>query len=204
MLARVFWVPYFTTLSVLYRLADKIDRGLLCRFFYFNYRGRPAAAACEWGKFAYEEYMRPRVFQGAIQRIRDLKAAGFRVVLVTGSLSFMIAPLAAEIDADDVIAADLVERDGRFTGEMAGAAFNGDDKAVIVKEYAVQHGIDLRRSHAYGDSIADLGMLESVGHPHAVLPDKRLRQIAELRGWPLVTEWAIEEKPPHPLTRLWV
>ena len=45
---------------------------------------------------------------------------------------------------------------------MAGAAFNGDDKAVIVKEYATQHGIDLQRSHAYGDSIADLGMLENV------------------------------------------
>lgn len=60
MLARLFWVPYFSTLSILYRLADKIDRGLLCRLFYFNYRGRPAGAACEWGKFAYEEYMRPR------------------------------------------------------------------------------------------------------------------------------------------------
>lgn len=60
LLARVFWVPYFSALTIFYRLADKIDRGLLCRFFYFNYRGRPAAAAQEWGKFAYEHYMQPR------------------------------------------------------------------------------------------------------------------------------------------------
>jgi hypothetical protein len=50
----------------------------------------------------------------------------------------------------------------RFTGQMASAAFNVDDKETIVKEYAAKHGIDLGKSHAYGDSIADLRMLESV------------------------------------------
>jgi len=43
--------------------------------------------------------------------------------------------------------------------------------------------IDLERSYAYSDSIADLPMLEAVGHPVAVNPDKELRKQAEEREW---------------------
>ena len=44
-------------------------------------------------------------------------------------------------------------------------------------------GIDLSQSYAYSDSITDLPMLEVVGNPVAVNPDKDLRRIAEERGW---------------------
>ena len=44
-------------------------------------------------------------------------------------------------------------------------------------------GINLSRSYAYSDSITDLPMLEIVGEPVAVNPDKDLRKIAEERDW---------------------
>ena len=46
-------------------------------------------------------------------------------------------------------------------------------------------GIDLAGSYAYSDSITDLPMLEAVGHPVAVNPDRELRRIAEERDWEL-------------------
>ena len=46
-------------------------------------------------------------------------------------------------------------------------------------------GIDLEHSYAYGDSYADKEFLESVGHPVAVNPDRRLKKLAESRGWPI-------------------
>ena len=53
-------------------------------------------------------------------------------------------------------------------------------------ELAERRGYDLSRSYAYSDSITDVHMLEIVGHPHAVNPDKELRRVARERGWPVL------------------
>ena len=39
---------------------------------------------------------------------------------------------------------------------------------------------------AYSDSVSDIPMLESVGFPVAVNPDRNLRREAELREWPIL------------------
>jgi putative phosphoserine phosphatase/1-acylglycerol-3-phosphate O-acyltransferase len=44
--------------------------------------------------------------------------------------------------------------------------------------------VDLAKSFAYSDSIYDVPLLSSVGHPIAVNPDPRLAAVAALRRWP--------------------
>ncbi len=51
---------------------------------------------------------------------------------------------------------------------------------------AEEKGFDLEQSHAYSDSVTDLPLLELVGHPHAVNPEKELKEVAEERGWPIL------------------
>ena len=48
---------------------------------------------------------------------------------------------------------------------------------------AVKEGIDLANSYAYSDSITDLPMLELVGNPVAVNPDRELTRVAREREW---------------------
>ena len=48
---------------------------------------------------------------------------------------------------------------------------------------AVAEGLDLASSYAYSDSITDLPMLELVGNPVAVNPDRELARIAREREW---------------------
>ena len=43
--------------------------------------------------------VRCSTFPGAIERIQDLKRDGYRIVLITGSLDFLVAPLAAVVGA---------------------------------------------------------------------------------------------------------
>ena len=43
--------------------------------------------------------------------------------------------------------------------------------------------IDLTRSWAYSDSATDIPMLEAVGHPVAVNPDRELLKLARERSW---------------------
>jgi phosphoserine phosphatase len=55
----------------------------------------------------------------------------------------------------------------------------------MIREVAKLADIDLEGSYAYSDSITDLPMLEAVGNPVAVNPDRELRRLAEDRAWPV-------------------
>lgn len=75
--------------------------------------------------------------------------------------------------------------DGVYTGRLVDGLLHGPAKAEAVRRLAAQHGYDLAASHAYSDSRNDLPMLELVGHPHVVNPDRHLLKIAHERGWPV-------------------
>jgi len=89
------------------------------------------------------------------------------------------------LGADAVIASRLSIADGRYTGDIDFYAY-AENKAVAIEELADRRGYDLARSYAYSDSITDVHMLEAVGHPSAVNPDKELRRVAKERGWPVL------------------
>ncbi|MBW3608149.1 MAG: haloacid dehalogenase-like hydrolase, partial [Actinobacteria bacterium] len=59
----------------------------------------------------------------------------------------------------------------------------GDARARMLASFARRRNLDLSRSYAYADSISDLPMLEAVGNPVAVNPDRRLTAAAKDRGW---------------------
>jgi fatty acyl-CoA reductase len=84
-----------------------------------------------------------------------------------------------------VLSASLAEEDGAYTGELSGAPVAGEARARMLASFARKRGVDLSRSYAYADSISDLPMLEAVGNPVAVNPDRRLEAAAKDRGWQL-------------------
>jgi len=97
-----------------------------------------------------------------------------------------------------VIATKLaVDDTGHYTGEMELYAY-GKGKADAIREMAVREGISLEDSFAYSDSHTDLPMLEAVGHPLAVNPDRELAKIAAERGWEVLAF----ERPVTTRTRL--
>ena len=79
----------------------------------------------------------------------------------------------------------MVVADGRYTGELDFYAF-GPFKAAAMRELAERHGWDLKECYAYSDSFTDVPMLEAVGHPFAVNPDRGLRREAAAREWPIL------------------
>jgi HAD superfamily hydrolase (TIGR01490 family) len=117
------------------------------------------------------------------QVLAEHHAAGRLVVLVTGTLDILAEPLRRELPIDVVIASNLVRADGRLTGGLSGLYPRGENKRALVRRLAEERGIDLARSFAYGDDWTDVPMLESVGHPVAVNPSQRLRELAERKGW---------------------
>jgi len=129
----------------------------------------------------------PIVYDEAVERIQQHKSAGQDVVIVSSSGEEVVGPIGAMVGADYVLATRMVvSDDGKYTGEIERYVY-GPEKAEAVRELAAERGYDLAASYAYSDSITDLSLLEEVGHPTAVNPDRALRKIAVERGWPILT-----------------
>ncbi len=130
--------------------------------------------------------IRPIVFDQALALIRAHQAAGRRVFLVSASPTEIVQPVAHMLGIHEVIASRVVvDDDGRYTGDVD-FWNHGPSKPEAMLEAAAAWSLDLSASFAYSDSATDLPMLEAVGHPVAVNPDKRLATIARERGWPMM------------------
>lgn len=133
-----------------------------------------------------EEVVSPLVYAEALAIIDEHRRAGRRVVVISSSPVEIVVPLCRFLGLDDVIGSrPEIGADGRYTGEIDFYAY-GPGKADAMEELAAAEGIALADSFAYSDSITDLPMLEVVGHPVAVNPDKELRAIAEDRDWQIL------------------
>ena len=128
----------------------------------------------------------PLVYKEATQLITDHKAEGHDVVVVSASGEELVAPIATMVGATHSVATRMVVADGRYSGEV-GFYCAGENKAIAAKELADSRGYDLADCFAYSDSVTDLPLLEVVGHPTVVNPDRALRKVAAQRGWPILT-----------------
>ncbi len=128
----------------------------------------------------------PSVFAEAITLMDDHHAQGHDVVIASASGVDVVRPIADLLGAQQVVATRMEVVDGRYTGRLEFYAY-GQDKADAVRELAAAQGYDLDASYAYSDSETDLPLLEAVGHPAVVNPDRVLRRIATERGWQVLT-----------------
>ena len=129
------------------------------------------------------EVIDPIVYDEALDLIREHQSAGRRVYIISASPEEIVAPLALYLGVDEAIASRAkLDDEGRYTGEVEFYSY-GPFKAEAILDAARLHDIDLAASYAYSDSATDLPMLEIVGHPVVVNPDRELARIARAREW---------------------
>jgi HAD superfamily hydrolase (TIGR01490 family) len=134
---------------------------------------------------ALHNIVEPLVYEEAVELIEEHHAAGRDVIIVSTSGSEVVEPIGLMLGADKVIATRMEVLDGQYTGNITFYAY-ADNKATAIRDLARERGYDLAGSYAYSDSATDVPMLEAVGHPHAVNPDRDLRRVAREREWPVL------------------
>ncbi len=133
------------------------------------------------------EVIEPLIYAEAQALITAHRAKGDRIWLVSSAPEEIVEPLAAMLGVDGAVASRAeIDEEGRYTGKIDFYA-QGEGKAIAIRELAASHHLDLEGSSAYSDSITDLPMLELVGHPFAVNPDRALAREAKTRGWEVLT-----------------
>jgi HAD superfamily phosphoserine phosphatase-like hydrolase len=141
------------------------------------------------------------LFDQGLQRIAWHHAQGHRISLITGTLAPLAQMIARRISAQlrvpiEVRATQLavspqgwhshswLRSSNQWTGRLTSDHMSHKAKSQALKTAAATHNLDLAQSYAYGDSAADVPMLESVAHPQAVNPSRRLARVARQNNWP--------------------
>jgi putative phosphoserine phosphatase/1-acylglycerol-3-phosphate O-acyltransferase len=125
------------------------------------------------------------VAEKAVQRMAQHRQQGHLVTIISASTPYVVAPLAYHLGVEHYLCTRLQVAHGKFTGAIIEPPCYGPGKVYWASEFAAQHGAALGEAYFYSDSHSDLSLLEQVGHPVAVNPDRRLRTVAAGRGWPV-------------------
>ena len=150
-------------------------------------KGWDHARVSELVRETLEQVITPVIYAEALDLIEEHKRAGRKTVIISSSPIETVEAIGEHLGVDDVIATRArLDADGKYTGELEFYAY-GPHKAEAIREMAVREGIDLARSYAYSDSITDLPMLDLVGNPVAVNPDRELARVARDRDWETIT-----------------
>lgn len=148
--------------------------------------GRKQEELLAWGDEIAKEQILPRVYEDIVRVINQHRKRGDLTFLITAAPIELANTIAQALSMTGAVGTvSEVDEDGNYTGRLVGAVTHGPEKAKAVADIAERHGIELANAAAYSDSINDLPLLESVGHPHAVNPERELRRLALNRGWPI-------------------
>jgi putative phosphoserine phosphatase / 1-acylglycerol-3-phosphate O-acyltransferase len=136
-------------------------------------------------------------FPEAWRLVQAHKRQGHTVAIASSATRYQIMPIAEEWGIEHVLCTQLVVRQGRLTGAIAGEPAWGEAKAEAVVRFARARRLDLKRSAGYANGNEDIPFLRRVGHPAAVNPKGKLAEVARQKSWPVL---AFEARRAAPLT----
>jgi len=154
-----------------------------------------------------DDVIEPLVFAEALFLIDEHTRSGRKVYVVSASPEEFVTPIARMVGIDNVIATKIrTDGLGRYVPELERYVM-GPAKADAIREVAIRDGIDLEGSYAYTDSFTDMPMLEAVGHPVAVNPEKELKEAASENEWPIIEfqrPVSLQPRVQPPPKRVWI
>lgn len=124
----------------------------------------------------------PAIYSEARELIDYHRAQGHDIIIISASARILVEPIAKELGIDTIVATEVEIKDGKLTGNIT-KYLKGEAKAQAVREFAESHGYNLNACYAYSDSATDIPMLQLVGNPVAVNPERALRKHAISQGW---------------------
>lgn len=128
------------------------------------------------------------LYEPAVRRLEAHLARGDLVLFLSGTLQPIARALAERLGVEHVLASLCSASRGRIRARPPERHPFGSAKVVFAAEFARQHGVDLATAVAYSDSREDIELLEAVGFPVIVRPDRALLARALERNWECLKE----------------
>ena len=129
-----------------------------------------------------KETIRPEI----LETIREHRANNGSVVLLSSATTPICQPVTRYMGLDEMICTQLESKNGILTGRTSGKLVYGPEKKVRLLAFCQEKAVDPMTAWYYGDSHTDRHVMEAVGFPVAVSPDKKLLKIANKNNWPIL------------------
>ncbi len=139
----------------------------------------------EVGEEVYYKHLAQEIYPESRALVDAHLAKGHTVAIISAATPYQVNPIARDLGVEHVMCTRMEVKNGKFTGEIVEPACWGEGKSLAARDLAHQHNLDLEKSYFYTDSAEDLPLLEIVGHPRPVNPDKELSSIAYQNNWPV-------------------
>lgn len=167
--------------------AGTLDQRAFVAFQLREFVGRTRDEIRELSRLHFEECIRPKCRPGAISYVSQCRSDGEKVAIITSTNSEVARPVADFFGIENLFGTPLELCGDRFTGSVTDY-YVGAVKITVAERLAAKYRLPLSDFAAYGDSINDLPLLETVGHPYAVNPSPGLLEAAKRNGWPIL-DW---------------
>jgi putative phosphoserine phosphatase/1-acylglycerol-3-phosphate O-acyltransferase len=149
------------------------------------YRGLAESMLEEIGEEVFVKHLAGQIYPESRALVEAHQEAGHTVAIISSATRYQAEPLARDMGIEHVLCTELEVRNGVFTGEVIHPTCYGEGKAIAARALASREGFDLAESYFYTDSHEDLPLLEAVGRPRPLNPNRKLAQIAKERQWPV-------------------
>lgn len=154
-------------------------------FKRFNrlYTGLSRAEIEEFFRQAYPD-LKAHFNPAVLDEITSARQEGFHCVLVSGSYLELLQIIASDLGLEEVLGAQLVyDADEVFNPVRETPFVDGHTKRQMLLATFAGREVDWAGSRAYGDSLTDIFIMETVGDKIAVHPDPGLLDHALRHGW---------------------
>lgn len=149
------------------------------------YRGLAESMLEEVGEEVFLKHLAKQIYPEARAIVQAHQEAGHTVAIISSATRYQADPLARDMGIEHVLCTELEVKEGVFTGDVIHPTCYGEGKAIAARTLAEREGLDLSESYFYTDSHEDLPLLEAVGRPRPLNPNRALAQIAKERQWPV-------------------
>lgn len=164
----------------------RLDYGRLVAFGLRSIARIPVTELERIAQDNFDEFVRPRLYEGVVEHVAELRTAGTAVVLVSSSPGIVIAPLSQYLGCTDTVTTPVRIESGWLVGTGEGPPCYGEGKLHWASLWAKARGFAMDEAVAYADNWSDRALLERVGQAVVVHPHRKLKRLAHRRGWIVV------------------
>ena len=172
-------------LGILYKLNIGNPTRMINRMLTWL-KGLQENAIMKLSREIFEQRIKDTIRPEILETIREHRSKKGSVVLLSSATTPICLPVSQYLGMDEIICTRLESENGTFTGYTLGKLVYGPEKKVRMLEFCREKNYDPREAWYYGDSITDRYVMEAVGFPVAVSPDKGLAKIARQKNWPIL------------------
>lgn len=147
-------------------------------------KGISEESHAQFGEELYQKHIARKVYPETRALIEMHLKKGHTVAIISSATKYQVDPTARDLGIKHVLCSHYEIEDGEFTGNIIRPLCFGEGKVIAAETLAKSEGVDLDESFFYSDSYDDIELLERVGHPRPLNPNRKLSKAARKNGWP--------------------